>query len=178
MRYNVTQMKKYILWQGGYVHNCPIRFSKILQNIWCQNDRIVSSILQFSSFLSPLPGLIKNSQTTTRLKMFFICLFSRFMIALPCTFFFISLYPSTNLCSRIITATCTHTKVMVVINVLEVIYNKTWENWVTLSLPGQPALDIWPRCWPRMLKFDSSTLSTLSQHLCWISSAAWSWLNE
>ena len=35
-----------------------------------------------------------------------------------------------------------------------------------LSLYGQLVLDIRPRCWLRMLVFDSSTFSTLSQHLC------------
>ena len=35
-----------------------------------------------------------------------------------------------------------------------VVYDKTWENWVMLSLHGQlhVALDIWPWCWLRVLK--------------------------
>ena len=53
--------------------------------------------------------------------------------------------------SRIVTYLCTHAKVEIVIDVLVVVYDKTWENWVMLSLHGQLALDIWTRCWPRVL---------------------------
>ena len=60
-----------------------------------------------------------------------------------------------------------------VIDVLLLVYNKTWENQVILSSHNQVVLDIQPR-----LVFDSSTLCPFSQHLGQISSATWSWLNE
>ena len=42
-----------------------------------------------------------------------------------------------------VTSTCTYTNVTVVIDVLVVVYNKTW---VMLSFHGQLMLDILPRC--------------------------------
>ena len=54
--------------------------------------------------------------------------------------------------SRIVTFTCMHANVTVVIDVLMVVYDQTWENWDMVSLHDQLALDIRPRCWPRVLK--------------------------
>ena len=51
-----------------------------------------------------------------------------------------------------VTLTCTNANETVAIDVLVVVYNKTWENRVMLSLHGQLMLDIRPRCWLRMLK--------------------------
>ena len=51
-----------------------------------------------------------------------------------------------------VTLTCTNANETVAIDVLVVVYNKTWENRVMLSLHGQLVLDIRPRCWLRMLK--------------------------
>ena len=45
-----------------------------------------------------------------------------------------------------------HANIATVINVLLAVYNKTCENWAMLSLHGQLALDIWPRCGPKFLK--------------------------
>ena len=112
-------------------------------------------------------------KTTTRQKMFFISFFSRFIDR----FALCVLFCHTMLAHQfMVTFTCTYTNVTVVIDVLVVVYNKTWENRVMLSLHGQLVVDIRPRCWLRVLKlmsrkswrvFDSSTFSNLSQHLCW-----------
>ena len=51
-----------------------------------------------------------------------------------------------------VTSSYTYTNITVVIDVLVVVYNKMWENRAMLSLHGQLVLDIWPRCWPRVLK--------------------------
>ena len=51
-----------------------------------------------------------------------------------------------------VTLTCTNANETVAIDILVVVYNKTWENRVMLTLHGQLVLDIRPRCWLRMLK--------------------------
>ena len=75
--------------------------------------------------------------------MFFISLFSRFKdrFAPVCSF---------HRYVRALIYSCldvhVHQRNSVVINVLVVVYNKTWENRVMLFLHGQLVLDIWPRC--------------------------------
>ena len=78
--------------------------------------------------------------------MFFISFFSRCIdrfalcVLLPCC------VGTPIYGSHIVTSTRTYTSVTVVIDVLVVVYDKTWENRVMLSLHGQLVLDIWPRC--------------------------------
>ena len=45
-----------------------------------------------------------------------------------------------------VTLTCMDANETVAIDVLVVVYNKTWENRVMLTLHGQLVLDIRPRC--------------------------------
>ena len=54
--------------------------------------------------------------------------------------------PRANLRSHIVTSICTHTNAMVVIDVLVVVYDKTWEIQVMLFLHGQLVQDIRPQC--------------------------------
>ena len=98
-------------------------------------------------------------------------------IVLPRVFFFASLCGGTNLRLRSRARSqrncCDH--------VLVVVYNKTWENRVMLSLHDQLVRDIRPRCWLRMLKLTRLRLINFyhpqSTSLP-ISSTTWSWLNE
>ena len=76
--------------------------------------------------------------------MFFVSFFSRFIDCFAPVFFFAALCRGTNL--RLLPRARTPTYVTVVIDVLVVVYNKTWENRVVLSLHGQLVLDIRPRC--------------------------------
>ena len=64
-------------------------------------------------------------------------------IVLPCVFFFRRAVWAHQFT---VTLTCTNANETVVIDVLVVVYNKTWENRVMLSLHGQLVLDIRPRC--------------------------------
>ena len=87
-------------------------------------------------------------------------------IVLPRVFFLAALRPRTNLlvhCYFHVHAR-TYTNVTVVIDVLAVVYNRTWENRVMLSLHGQLVLDTQPRCWPGLLKLtnESSTRQLLA----------------
>ena len=82
--------------------------------------------------------------------MFFISLFSRVINSFALWVLFQLLYPL---------LTFTHCYLLMHAcqsrdcnDVLVVVYDKTWENWVMLSLHGQLVLDIWTRCWPRVLK--------------------------
>ena len=75
--------------------------------------------------------------------MFFISFFSGFTDHFaPCVLFrrAMSKHQFT------VTSTRTYTNVVVVIDVLVVVYNKTWENRVMLSLHGQLVLDINQGC--------------------------------
>ena len=82
-------------------------------------------------------------KTTTRRKMFFVPFFSRFIDRFaPCVLFRCALWAH----QFTVTSTCTYTNVTVVIDVLVVAYNKTWENRVMLSFHGQLVLDIRPQC--------------------------------
>ena len=75
--------------------------------------------------------------------MFFISFFSRFIDRFaPCVLFCHAMVAH----QFTVTSTCTYTNISVVIDVLGVVYNKTWENRVMLSLHGQLVLDIRPRC--------------------------------
>ena len=103
-------------------------------------DAPLSNILVFHKWSDTKSSLHK---TTTRRKMFFVSFFSRFIdLFAPCVLFrrALSAHQFT------VTSSCTYTNVTVVVNVLVVVYNKTWENRVMLSLYGQLVLDIWPRC--------------------------------
>ena len=112
--------------------------------------------------------------------MFFISFFSIFIDSFaPCVLFCHAMSAH----QFMVSSTCTYANVTVVIDVLVIVCNRTWENRVMLSLHGQLVLDIRPRCWPGLLKltcllFDSSTFSTLSQHLCWISTTTLSSCRE
>ena len=73
--------------------------------------------------------------------MFFVSFFSRFIDRFASCVLFrraLSVHQFT------VTSMCTN--ITVVIDVLVVVYNKTWENRVMLSLHGQLVLDIRPRC--------------------------------
>ena len=75
--------------------------------------------------------------------MFFVSFFSRFIDSFALCVLFrraMSAHQFTG------TPKCTYTNVTVVIDVLVVVYNKTWENRGYVSLHGQLVLDIWPRC--------------------------------
>ena len=99
--------------------------------------------------------------------MSFISFFSRFIDRFaPCVLFHCAMSEH----QFTVTSTFMYTNVTVVIDVLVIVYNRTWENRVMLSLHGQLVLDIRPRCWLRVLKLTGLRLvnfSTLSQHLCW-----------
>ena len=84
--------------------------------------------------------LFQVSWTTTRCKRFFIyVVLADLSLILPCVFFFIWL--------------CRHTPIKTaVIDVLVVVYNKKWENWVILSRHHQVALDIQSRFSQGVLK--------------------------
>ena len=74
--------------------------------------------------------------------MFFVSFFSRFIDRFaPCVLFLraMSAHQFT------VTSMCTYTNVTVVIDILVIVYNKTWENQVMPSLHGQLVLDIRPR---------------------------------
>ena len=117
-------------------------------------------------------------KTTTRRKMYLVSFCSRFIDRFAlCVLFRRAMWAH----QFTVTLTCTNANETVAIDVLMVVYNKTWENRVMLSLHGQLVLDIRPRCWLRMLSwlvFDSSTFTILSQHLYRISSTTWSWLHD
>ena len=88
-------------------------------------------------------------KTTTRRKMYFVSFCSRFIDRFaPCVLFRRAMWAH----QFTVTLMCTNANEAVAIGVLVVVYNKTWENWVMLSLHGQLVLDIRPRCWLRMLK--------------------------
>ena len=88
-------------------------------------------------------------KTTTRRKMYFVSFCSRFIDRFaPCVLFRRAMWAH----QFTVTLTCTNANETVAIDVLVVVYNKTWENRVMLSLHGQLVLDIRPRCWLRMLK--------------------------
>ena len=95
----------------------PTYFSKILQNIWCQNSRVFCIIRPFLGCISALPGLINTLYNITMCKMFFIYLFSRSIdrFCPMCSFWFHC--SQTNFHSRIATSMSKYTKVTVVINV-------------------------------------------------------------
>ena len=81
--------------------------------------------------------------------MYFVSFCSRFIDRFaPCVLFRCAMWPH----QFTVTLTCTNANETVAIDVLVVVYNKTWENRVMLSLHGQLVLDIRPRCWLRMLK--------------------------
>ena len=63
-------------------------------------------------------------------------------IVLPRVFFFAAMWAH----QFTVTLTCTNANETVAIDVLVVVYNKTWENRVMLTLHGQLVLDIRPRC--------------------------------
>ena len=75
--------------------------------------------------------------------MFFISFFSRFIDRFALCVLFRGAMSAHQFT---VTSECTYTNVMVVIDVLVVVYNKTRENRVILSLHGQLVLDIQPRC--------------------------------
>ena len=88
-------------------------------------------------------------KTTTRRKMYFVSFCSRFIDRFaPCVLFRRAIWAH----QFTVTLTCTNANETVAIHVLVVVYNKTWENRVMLTLHGQLVLDIRPRCWLRMLK--------------------------
>ena len=88
-------------------------------------------------------------KTTTRRKMYFVSFCSRFIDRFaPCVLFRRAMWAH----QFTVTLTCTNANETVAIDVLVVVYNKTWENRVMLSLHGQLVLDIRPGCWLRMLK--------------------------
>ena len=98
------------------------------------------------------------------------------LIGLPGVFFLVSLCLSTNLRSRIAASTCTHADVMVVIDVFVVIYfTKRGGIGLAISLwstsTGYSASMLIKGAKFDLSSFDSSTLSTLDQHQCRISSA-------
>ena len=75
--------------------------------------------------------------------MFFISFFSRFIDRFaPCVLFHCAMSAH----QFTVTSTFMYTNVTVVIDVLVIVYNRTWENRVMLSLHGQLVLDIRPRC--------------------------------
>ena len=81
--------------------------------------------------------------------MYFVSFRSRFIDRFaPCVLFRRAMWAH----QFMVTLTCTNGNETVAIDVLVVVYNKTWENRVMLSLHGQLVLDIRPRCWLRMLK--------------------------
>ena len=81
--------------------------------------------------------------------MYFVSFCSRFIDRFaPCVLFRSAVWAH----QFTVTLTCTNANETVAIDVLVVVYNKTWENRVMLSLHGQLVLDIRPRCWLRMLK--------------------------
>ena len=88
-------------------------------------------------------------KTTTRRKMYFVSFCSRFIDRFaPRVLFRRAMWAH----QFTLTLTCTNANETVAIDVLVVVYNKTWENRVMLSLHGQLVLDIRSRCWLRMLK--------------------------
>ena len=81
------------------------------QNMSCQNSSVPSDILQFSSILSLLPGLINTSQTTTRRKCSSYASLVDLSVILSHVFFLVSLCWHVNLRSRVVTFhvhTCQH----------------------------------------------------------------------
>ena len=81
--------------------------------------------------------------------MYFVSFCSRFIDRFaPCVLFRRGMWAH----QFTVTLTCTNANETVAIDVLVVVYNKTWENRVMLTLHGQLVLDIRPRCWLRMLK--------------------------
>ena len=81
--------------------------------------------------------------------MYFVSFCSRFIDRFaPCVLFRRAMWAH----QFTVTLTCMNANETVAIDVLVVVYNKTWENRVMLSLHGQLVLDIRPRCWLRMLK--------------------------
>ena len=72
--------------------------------------------------------------------MFFISFFSTFIDRFaPCVLFHCTMWAH----QFTVTSSCTYTNVRVVIDVLVVVYNKTWENRVMLSLHGlAPSVNI------------------------------------
>ena len=75
--------------------------------------------------------------------MYFVSFCSRFIDRFaPCVLFRRAVWAH----QFTVTLTCTNANETVAIDVLVVVYNKTWENRVMLSLHGQLVLDIRPRC--------------------------------
>ena len=128
-----------------------------------QNNHVSANILQFSSILSPLPvksilhKLLQDAKCSSYASL------AALSIILPRVFFFVSLCPTHQFmfmhCYFRVHAHqrngCNQHFIIV--------YDKTWENLVMLSLHDQPALT-------EGAKVDESK-STLSQHSCRISSA-------
>ena len=98
-------------------------------------------------------------KTTTRRKMYFVSFCSRFIDRFaPCVLFRSAMWAH----QFTVTLTCTTANGTVAIDVLVVVYNKTWENRVMLTLHGQLVLDIRPRVLTEDAKVDSSSTR---QHL-------------
>ena len=159
------------------LHILLLSLVRFLRNIWCHNGCISCIILPFFWFILALPGLFNASWTTTRRKLFFICIYSRSGDHFaPCCLFRLAMsayqFTFTHCYFHV---HIYHCNITLVLNVAVVAYDKKWENRVMPSHHDQATLDIRLRCSPKVL---TSTASTLGQHLCRISSSAWSWLSE
>ena len=98
--------------------------------------------------------------------MFFIYFFSRFINRFAlCVLFRLAMSAH----QFMVTSTCMYTNVTVVINVLVVVYNKTWENQVYAISSWSASAGFSASMLIRVAKVDLSLthqFSTLSQHLC------------
>ena len=121
--------------------NSPTLYSQITGNTESRIPRSpLSNILLLLKWSDNKSTLHK---TSTRRKFFFVSFFSRFI---DCFALCVLFHRAMSAHQFTVTSMCTYTNVTVVIDVLVVIYNKTWENRVMLSLHGQLVLDIWPGC--------------------------------
>ena len=135
--------------------NSPTLYSQITGKYASVGSKIFPHILLLCSIsYSCFNGLIINQHVIKPLqgeKCTSYLSVVDLSIVLPQVFFFAAPCGRTNVIT--VTLTCTNANETVAIDVLVVVYNKTWENRVMLSLHGQLVLDIRPRCWLRMLKF-------------------------
>ena len=136
---------EWLYWEIVINDNCPGSVASVESKIF-PHILLLCSILLLLQWSDNKPTLHK---TTTRRKMYFVSFCSRFIDRFaPCVLFRSAMWAH----QFTVTLTCTNANETVAIDVLVVVYNKTWENRVMLSLHGQLVLDIRPRCWLRMLK--------------------------
>ena len=135
-----------------------------------------------------LPGLINTLETITRHKMYFIYLFSTDCFALRVVFHltafayrltFMHCYFHLHVCQRsdiyvfvtkIPQKKCSWAQFFrtFAIDILVIVYDKKWENRVTLSHHDQLALDSWAQCCLQLVNLEHPRSTTQLNVQCYL----------